>query len=277
MTLKPWFVAALCLLLSTVTRADTIVTSDGPRSGEIVRVDAQNIVFRMDVGEVTIPRTAITEVRVDQPPAYEAAVNALGAGKYAEAVQTLKPITDRLAGLDVDWVEDALWRLGDALVGEKKLTEAKAVFDRFKTFYPDSPRTAGLDTKYARILVAQNNCSEATPLLTKLVEPLLAKKAITEDEEPAVAEGLILLGDCQRAAGKLDDALDSYLNVVALFDLEPNFAAEAKYKAARIFEEKKNWRRARGFYRELGESAPQADIVADAKKRFAALTEAHPE
>ena len=274
--MRHW-IAGIMAGVAVTALADTIVTSSGEQTGEIVRVDPTSIVFKIAAGEISIPRSEVSDVRVDKPAAFDAAINAFGSGKYADAVAGLKPLVDRLCGLDIDWVEDATLRLGDALVANKSYADAKAVFDRYKQLYPSSPKAAGLDAKYARILVEQKKFSEASALLAKLVGPLMAKKAISQEEELAVAEGLVLLGDCQRGAGKLDDALDSYLNVCALFDVDASLAAEAKYKAGQIFEEKKNWRRAKSCYRKLSEGVPQADIVADSKKRLAALTEAHPD
>ena len=110
-----------------------------------------------------------------------------------------------------------------------------------------------------------------------MLDPLLKKDSLTEDQETAAANALIALGDCQREAKAFNDALDSYLLVVTVFDLDLDLAAQARYKAAQTFEQLGNWKRARGSYAEVLKQSPQAAFAADAQKRLTALNEAHPE
>ena len=83
---------------------------------------------------------------------------------------------------------------------------------------------------------------------------------------------LVLLGDCQKGLGQPEDALDSYLTVVALFDVNPTLTAEARFKSARIFEDLKKLDRARSSYQEL----LATEYAAEAKQRLAALPAATP-
>lgn len=275
---RTWLVIGFGAMVATAApAAEVLTTSAASHTGEVVRVETDGIVFKIAMGEVMIRKSEVISVDVPQPESYAKAVTALEQRKYGEAVQGLKPLVDRLAGVDLEWIQAAVLKLGDAQVGAKNLTEAKGLFDRFRVWYPTSPKVVGLDAKYAAILVAQKKCPEALALLTKLTKPLLDKKAISIDEEQAVAEALVLTGDCQQSAGNAAEALQSYLTVVALFDTDASLAAEAKYKSAKIFEEQKNWKRAKGSYQELSTEAPQPDIIADSQRRLARLNEAHPE
>jgi TolA-binding protein len=92
-----------------------------------------------------------------------------------------------------------------------------------------------------------------------------------------VSEGLMLLGDCQRAQGQTEPALDSYLAVVTMFDFNPDRVIEARYKAGQAFEELKNRKRAKGTYEELLTDAPRIAFAPDVQKRLAELTKEHPE
>jgi len=267
----------ILLLLAATAVADVVVTKTVTHTGEVVRVTPDGVQMKIKIGEgfgeVTIPKSDIVRVEVQKPAGLDSAVAALKAGKFAEAVTGLKTITDRYAGLNTPWAEEALVKLGDAQIGQKNFSEAKRAFDSFKTLYPKSPMAAGMDVKYARVLLEQKETGKATDSLQAFLDPMLKKPFLTDDQEFAVAEALVLLGDCQLATGKTDDALDNYLKVVTLFDLDADRAAEAKYKAAQIFEKNGNWKRAKESYDELLKDSPNVAFADDVKKRLAA----HPE
>ncbi|MDW8343897.1 MAG: tetratricopeptide repeat protein [Verrucomicrobiae bacterium] len=256
---------------------DLVVTATGIQTGQIVRVDSTAVVLRMPVGEISIPRAEIVEVRVPQPAEVETGINALGNRQFREAINALQPIVERYGGLEIDWVEEAMLRLGEAQVGARAFADARRTLDRFRTAYPNSRFAVTLVPKYARLAVAQGKCAEALPMVSKQIEELIYRKAITMEEELAVAESLIVWADCQREAGNLDDALDGYLKVVALFNASPPLTSEARMKAAETFETKKNWRRAKGLWRDLIEAGGDQQVVDTARNRLAALEKAHPE
>jgi TolA-binding protein len=93
----------------------------------------------------------------------------------------------------------------------------------------------------------------------------------------AASAALVLLGDCQLAEGKADEAVDNYLTVVTHYDLDSDRAAEAKYKAAKAFEQPGNWKRARDNYDELLKESPSFAQAGDAEQGLAELIRAHPE
>jgi TolA-binding protein len=271
----------ILLLLAATARADVVVTKTVTHTGEILRVTPDGVQMRVKIGdgfgEVTIPKPDIVRVEVPRPAMFDPSVTALKAGRFAEAVTGLKTITDRYAGLNIPWAEEALVKLGEAYTGQKDFTEAKRTLDSFRTLYPKSPLAAGMDVKYARVLLEQGETAKATESLQAFLDPMLKKAVLADDQEFAVAEALVLLGDCQLATGKTDDALDNYLKVVTLFDLDPDRAAEAKYKAAKVFERNGNWKRAKQAYDELLQDAPAITYADDVKKRLADLTRVHPE
>ncbi|MCX7915705.1 MAG: hypothetical protein N3A53_05315, partial [Verrucomicrobiae bacterium] len=74
---------------------DLVVTATGIQTGQIVRVDSTAVVLRMPVGEISIPRAEIVEVRVPQPAEVETGINALGNRQFREAINALQPIVER--------------------------------------------------------------------------------------------------------------------------------------------------------------------------------------
>jgi TolA-binding protein len=257
--------------------ADVIVTRTGINTGEVVRVDTDGIVIRLPVGEITVPKGDVVSIEVNKPSAFDMGLDALKSQNYQAAVAALKPLTDRYAGLSLPWVQQSILRLGEAYLGLKDFAAAKSAFDTFKMLYPTSTEAKGLDVKYARVLVDQKDYAKASDILQSFVDPLMKKDFLSDDEEIAVAEAFTLMGDCRMATGKPEAALDSYLKVVALFNTDVDRATEAKYKAAEVFEQLGNWKRAKGSYEELLKDAPTFAYAADAQQRLATLTKAHPE
>lgn len=258
--------------------ADFIVTKSGLiHTGQVLRVEADGIFMKLPVGELKVFKADIARMEIEKPAGYDGAVAALKARDFAKAAGALKPIVDKYAGLPVAWVQAAMLQLGDAYLGLNDFAAAKRAFDEVSRLYPQASQSAGLEVKYARVLYEQKEYDKANASLKNFIEPLVKSPVLTEEQENALAAALVLRGDCQRALGALDDALDSYLMVVTLFDIDDTLTGSAKYKAAQVFEQMGNWKRAKGSYAELLKDAPGADFAADAQKRLAALTAAHPE
>ena len=264
-------------LFATLARGDILVTRSIIHTGQVIKVTGSGVAIKVGENEFSVPRQDILSADVAKPDAVEKSLAALHAGKNQDALTGLKTIVDRYSGLPLSWVEDCLVGLGEAQINLKDYAGAKKTFDGFKLLYPQSTLGPTIDGKYARILFEQGQADKAMPAIQAVLAPLLKRDYLTEDQESAVAEGLVLAGDCLAAAGKLDEALDSYLKVVTLFDVDADQTATAKYKAAKVFEQRGNWRRAKQCYDELVKENPNIGFADDAKKRLAALTAAHPE
>jgi tetratricopeptide (TPR) repeat protein len=273
---SPCIFAIAALAIATLTmpaHADRVVTQrpDQEYTGQIVRVDPDGIVIALQAGQVKLPMANIVLVEIDKPAAFGEGIAALQARKFPEAIQKLRPILERYGGGRlpwVPWVQEAMVRLGDAYLGARDIAGARRVFEAVKRVYPD---TVGLEVKEARIHLMQKDCQKAMPILERFLEVALTAEVLTDVAELALAEALVLRGDCQRQASQPQEALDSYLLVVTLFDADPGFAAEAKYKAAQLFEQLGNARRARSAYEEILKEAPQSEFAADAEKQLARL------
>jgi TolA-binding protein len=270
---------ALALAVAGIAHAaDVVTTKDGRTlNGEVSRVDADGVFLKVGVGEVKVFNTDIARITIERPASYDAALAALQSGDFASAAAGLKPLVDRYAGLPVAWVQQAMLKLAEAHTGQRNFTAAKAMTDRFAQLYPQAQQSAGAGLQSARLLMGQKNFQGAAEAVRKFVEPILGNTAPSPAQETVAAEALLLLGDCQRALAQRSEALDSYLSVVTLFDVDAARTAEARHKAAQLFEEMQNWKRARGMYQELLQETPSAEFAGDATKRLAALNAAHPE
>jgi len=261
------------LLIATAVQADIIATRGIVHTGKVERVVGTGVQIKVGENEFTALLADIIRADVPKPDGVDKSLAAFRAGKNQDALAGYKAIVERYAGLPLAWAEESLVKLGEVQIALKDFAGAKRTFDSFKTVYAKSPYVAVLDAKYARILFEQKQADQALQLIQGVIDPLLKREFLTEEQESGIADGLILLGDCRAAAGKNDDALDNYLKVVTLFDVDDDQTAEAKYKAGKLLEQKGNWRRARQTYEEVIRDYPALAFAEEAKKRLAA----HPE
>ncbi|MCG3149235.1 MAG: hypothetical protein PCFJNLEI_02695 [Verrucomicrobiae bacterium] len=264
---------ALTLTGGIAAHADIIATRGIIHTGQVVKVVGNGVQIKVGQNEFTTLISDIIRAVVVKPESFDKSLAAFRAGKNQDALTGFKTLVERYGGLPLPWAEESILRLGEVQIALKDFVGAKRTFDSFKTLYPKSSYVAVLDAKYARMLFEQRQPDQARQLIQGILDPLLKREFLTEDQETGIAEGLILLGDCHLAAGNADDALDSYLKVVTLFDISDDHTAEAKYKAGKIFEEKKNWRRAKQIFEELVRDYPTFAFTEDVKKRLAARSE----
>lgn len=249
--------------------ADVITSKDGhATTGTVTRVEADGVFISIGAGEMKIFNADIARVAVDRPAEYEAGLAALKAGNFSAAIAGIKPVVDRYAGVPVSWVAEAMQRLAEAYIGAQDLASAKAVTDRIAKLYPQLAQSTGGGLSSVRLLMAQKNYSAAADALQRTIDPILKAPAPTAGQEATATDALLLLGDCQRALNKPEDALDSYLAVVALYDVDPGKTAWARYKAGQTFEQLGNWKRAKGLFEELLAESPTFAQADDVKARL---------
>ena len=270
------YILAGCLIVAGAY-GDILVTRSTIHTGQVIKVTNEGVAIKVGESEFTVPRQDVLSADIAKPDAFEKSLTAWRVGKNQDALTGFKTIVDRYAGLPLPWVEESLVRLGDVQIAMKDYVGAKKTFDNFDILYPQSALAPAVDAKCARILFAQGQADKALPAIQAVLDPLLKRDYLTDDQESAVAECLVVQGDYFVAAGRHDDALDSYLKVVTLFDADEDQTATAKYKAAKLFEQRGNWQRAKQNYDELVKDNQNATIAADAKKRLADLTKAHHE
>jgi TolA-binding protein len=267
----------LGVLGAVAARADILQTRTGAFTGEVTRVEGSTVFIKSEKGEFGISTADVVRVDVLEPSDYQVGLAALKAGKTADAVSVLKPLMARFAGLPATWVINSMVHLGDAYLEQKEFAGAESIFDQMKKVYPNASQTQALPLKKARILIGNKKYDEAMKMVDAYLDVQLKKEYLPVELEAGVAEALVLKGDCLLAAGKAYPALDSYLKVVTLYNYDDLREAEARFKAAKILEQEKNWKRARESYDDLVKAMPDSRYVAEAKQRSKAIAEAHPE
>ena len=270
------YILAGCLIVAGAY-GDILVTRSTIHTGQVIKVTNEGVAIKVGESEFTVPRQDVLSADIAKPDAFEKSLTAWRTGKNQDALTGFKTIVDRYAGLPLPWAEESLVRLGDVQIAVKDYGGAKKTFDNFDILYPKSAFAPAVDAKCARILFAQGQTDKALSAIQAVIDPLLKRDYLSDEQEAAVAECLVVQGDCLVAAGRHDDALDSYLKVVTLFDADEDQVAIAKHKAGKLFEQRGNWRRAKQNYEELVKDNQNATITADAKKLLMDLTKAHPD
>ncbi len=259
-------------LLAGSAWADVVVERNSQRTeGVVEKIDAQGVLIKLAQGSVTIPLGNLASVEIPRPAALDQGIAHLTDGKFGEAATVFRSLIDRytmtrIPGLT--WMTEAILGYGDALLGENKIDQAQRVYEAFEKNFGAAKEIA---VKKAKIHVVQKNYDTARPILEEFVQPLLKVEWLTSAQESLLAEALLLLGDCQRAKSQWNEALDSYLLVVALFDSDANRALEARFKAGEMFAKLNNKARAIGCFEDVIRDAPESGLAAQARQQLAKL------
>ena len=270
----------MAFVASRASAADIIIIKQGGRTviytGEVVRCDIDGVTFKIpNTGEIKFYKADIDDVQVDEPAAFKKAHDKMRAQQYEAAVTDLKFIVDRYGGLPggPSWIEESVGDLVDAYLALNQLENAQQAYALYTKHYS---ATVCSKVKDFKIKAARKLCAEIITPLAELLDPYLKKESLSDENEPCIAEALIVQGDCLRASNKLEDALDSYLLAVTVFNVDEDRAAQAKFSAAQVFEQLLKWDRARDCYEELQAEVKGSVIAANAKTRLDELNKAHP-
>jgi len=267
-------VGAATLLIGLPSRGDVIISTGGTYTGQVTRATANDVMIKQGQNEFTVPKATIKKLEVDKPAELDAARDALKAGKNLQAATALKTLVERYAGLPVDWAMDAMVALSDAQIALKDYIGAKRVLDDAIRLYPGE-QARRLEVKTARLLMAQGNQAKTVEILRLFLAVATKRDLLTDEDEYAIAEAYVMLGDCLITTNA-EDALDNYLKVVTLFDLDTDRATEAQCKAGKAFEQLKNWKRAKNLYEDAAKGDPKSPFTAEAKSRLEVVTKEHP-
>jgi tetratricopeptide (TPR) repeat protein len=257
--------------------ADVIVTRAGSHTGTITKVLKDSITINTGAAEVSVSRRDIVRFEVLEPKEIKDGRAAARVGNAQEAVRNLQPTVERLAGLPVAWVADAMMLLTDASIRTKDYGLAKKTLAQLQEEYPNWLSSGAAEVRLARIQCEQKQYGTAMGAVKGVITELLKKDYLNATEEQTIAEAYLVLGDSQIGGNEKEAALDSYLRVVTLFDFDAVRAGQAHFKAARLYDDADNWKRAQTGYREALERAPSASWAEEAKTRLAAIGKAHPE
>lgn len=209
---------------------DAVTLKSGlTREGKIIGVSGGNVRLQMGSGATGIPLADISEIRMDAPPEFDAAVGKFASGDTAAATGALEKITQAYAGLPAPWAERALALLGDAKLAAGDKAGAAAVYDQLTRTYPQAKALANLGR--ARLAVDAGKFNEAEPLLQPILEASAKTALPAAADGPAYTQAHYLAGRIKESGGDLQEALAHYLKAAALFPFDKASAASAQQRA----------------------------------------------
>ena len=227
-----------CLAALGPLHADEIVSDDGrTREGEIVGVDGRTLQLRVGAGTIGIPLDRVASVTKPAPEAFQQALSARADGDSGRALELLRPLVGRFAGLPVDWARRATSLLGDLLLDAGEIEPAKAAFERFQTHYGGDGGGARLEVGLARIDFARGEFESARERLEPVVAEALDKPGASGTMDATYGNALLLLGRIEERAGALQQALEYYLYAQTVYNRDRALAESAAAHARRLRDE----------------------------------------
>ena len=230
----------------------TIVTQNGDTRKGVLRWSNREKAYVMATKngvELEIKESEVSELNVDKPAGYDAAVAAVASGKGASAIPALKKIVEDYKHLQ--WDKSAGRYLAEAYIAASNADEAYKVCQAIIAGEPTAAYQGDLAPAYWAALLGQGKM----PQLEKQLE-----KAMKSEDRFAMGSALIMRGDIIRKTmvkdpngGARKALLDGYLRVVFTFtdEVAPLVRPEALYKAALCFEQLSMSGRADAMRREL--------------------------
>lgn len=260
--------AAAGLLAAGVGRAqaeDVVATRQQNYRGTVKAVTADGIQFELPgKGVITIPRAAVTQMRVEAPPAVTRGIAAYEHGNIREARQNLDRVVFQYQGLDVDWAMKGLLYFGRAsLQGQDPAAAAKA-FEAFLKAYPESELAVDARLGMAEIELVNKNYEKALADLRELAAPFDAQLKPPAQQVAFAAAAYLGIGRALEAQQQLPAALDAYLRVIALYP-DPKAYPEALYHAGLVFNALEKFEKAERLLNELNDNYPDHDLAKQAE------------
>ena len=233
-------IIALCAIASCAVSGavtGTVTTENGHTHKGTVRWSAREKAYVVNDGKFdnTLKATEVSEVSIDKPATYDAAVAQVAKGQSAAAIPALQKIVKDYSHLQ--WDKAAGRYLAEAYVAADKPSDALKVCNDIIDGEPSAAYRGDLAPAYWSALLSLNRRG---PLEKSL------EKAMKGSDRFSRGAALIMRGDIAlKDGGESVDACkkaltDGYLRVVFLYKDNPEIAEklqpEALYKAARCFD-----------------------------------------
>lgn len=232
-----WLLPAICAVLTTAAMGADVMgrittTPDGRQITGTVRwkaVARKYAIVQSGPGniELEIDPARVSKIEVVQPKELQPAIEAVKAGRTAQAI----PVLDKLAQdyLMLQWDEPATRYLAEAYLANDDAANAVKACERIIGYRQEAAYLSEMAVAYWTALLKTGRTARLEEYLD-----LAAKSG----NRPTAARALILRGDMLRDRKQTRDALkDGYLRVVVLYKNVREAQPEALFKAMKAFEE----------------------------------------
>jgi tetratricopeptide (TPR) repeat protein len=186
-------------------------------NGGVAKVPA----YLTDVASVqmTAP-AAVTALKEDAPP--------------ATVISTLAPLVSQYAGLNANWVIDAMARLADAYDGANQSDKATAIYTQMNSLYPNSPHQNEAAAGLAQLDLQQGKVDEALAKLQPVIDKASQNLAPSPEDARSFARAFLVYGQALQQQKQFSKALEAYLTVKTMFYQNPALVAQAEQLASAL-------------------------------------------
>lgn len=280
--LAPAVLAVIMAVLPECASAvDVVVTRQQTYRGTVKSVSAAGIQFEIQgTGVITIPRAAVTQMRVEAPPSITRGIAAYENGNIREARQSLDRVVFQYQGLDIDWAMKGLLYFGWASLRSKDEKQAERAFKAFTQAYPESDLEVEARLGLAEIKLLNKDYDKALDELREMAGIYDSQLKPPADQTRMAAGVYLGIGKALEAKEQLTDALNAYLRVIALYPDESR-CPDALYGAGIIFSKLDQFGKAERMLNDLvanyptHEQAKQAEtVLPEISAKAKAMTEA---
>ena len=226
--------AFICPALRAVAD-DQIVKTDGTViSGHIISVIGDQVLVKSTTslgGEAKVPYRLSDIKSVSMaPPADVVKAEASGVDPSA-VVAALQPEIDQFAGLQADWVVDAMARLAQAYSALGKQDQAVATYNQIDELYPGSKYHALAVAGKAEMSLKAGKINEALAAVRPIIDQANKDLAPSPGDGATYARAFLVYGDIMNAQKKPQQALEAYLTVKTMFYQNSDLVSEADRRA----------------------------------------------
>lgn len=248
-----------------VCAEDIVATRQQNYRGTVREVTADGIRFEIPgTGVITIPRAAVTQMRVEPPPSITRGIAAYEHGNIREARQSLDRVVFQYQGLDVDWAMKGLLYFGQACLQGGDLSSATKSFEAFIKAYPESDLLTDAHLGMAEVELLNKNYEKALTDLRELVAPFDAQLKPPADQITLAAAAYLGIGRALEAQQQLPEAADAYLRVIALYPDQKAYP-EALYRAGSVLNSLGKFKKAEQLLNDLNDNYPDNSFAKEAE------------
>lgn len=260
-----------CVLLSapgfSQQQEDEVKTQNGVYKGVIQNATPSGVSIRLSGtgNQITIPHSAIIDMRVNEPKVVTEGVKAYEAGRMPEAARYLQRALEQFQALETEWAVKSVVYYGRASLVNGDYENAERAFKAFLAWYPADSMVLDARLGLAQIDAAKGEYDVALEKLEEIAAPFAAELKPAPDELPYVAETYLSIGKCLEAQEKYGEALNAVLKVIALYPDEKIYP-EALYRSGLLFAKAGNLKRAESTFDELLRDYPSSSFASSARR-----------
>jgi tetratricopeptide (TPR) repeat protein len=225
--------AAMGLTLRGVADDQIVKTNGQVSSGKITKVEDGQLWIEINSNgssaKFPIRLTDIKSITMATPDAV-AKAEAPGTPP-ATVISTLEPAIAKFAGLNTEWVLDAMGRLAQAYADSGKAAKATEIYNQIDTLYPGSKYHAQAVAGKAEISLKAGKINEALAAVQPVIDEANKDLAPSPEVGAVYARTFLVYGDILVAQKKPQQALEAYLTVSTMLYQDPTLADDATKRA----------------------------------------------